>query len=453
MPSIILKINPREPCSSSLVSYPETLSTIAMSSINPTSAPRSITLHGRTYLLPQRPTVVICVDGFDPSYLTAGITDGILPTLATFVASGFHATAKCVMPSVTNPNNTSIITGAPTSVHGLSTNWYFDKKTGEEHMIVDDTLLRGSTILAEMASTGVRVAAITAKDKLRRIINRGLSTEKKAICFSAQHADQATLAENGIENVEAWLGRPTPPQYSGELSLFVIDAGLKLLREDRADLFYLTLSDYIQHKHAPRSTEANAFMQALDGRIGEFVKLGAIVAVTGDHGMSDKSDETGAPNVLYLEDELHRQFPASKPRVICPINDSFTHHHGALGGLVQVYLRDRAFATEELIQQMLAVVRKFPEVEVAYTGAEAASTFDSPPEYEGDIVVVGVRDAVVGSRRDEHDLKQLGAFRLRSHGSLAEQGIPLLRSEALVGNVDPERSWRNFDAFDIALNH
>ena len=424
-----------------------------MSSTNSASPPPSITLHGRTYLLPRRPTVVICVDGFDPSYLTTGISDGILPTLSSFVGSGFHATAKCVVPSVTNPNNVSIITGAPTSVHGLSTNWYLDKETGEEHMVVDDTLVRGSTILAEMANAGVRVAAITAKDKLRRIIQRGLSTEKKAICFSAQYANQATLAENGIEDVEAWLGQKTPPQYSGELSLFVVDAGLQLLREDRADLFYLTLSDYIQHKHAPGSAEANAFLQALDRRIGEFVKLGAVVAVTGDHGMSDKSDETGAPNVLYLEDELRERFPETKPRIICPINDSFVRHHGALGGFVRVYLCDRSSATEEVVQQMLAVVRNFPEVEVAYTGAEAARIFESPLEYEGELAVIAVKDAVIGSRRDEHDLEQLGGHRLRSHGSLAEQKIPLLRSEALIGHVDQKRSWRNFDAFDIALNY
>lgn len=203
----------------------------------------SIELHGRSYRLPSQPTVVVCIDGFDLEYLKTGSEDGILLNLSRFMKSGFHTTAKCAMPSLTNPNNVSIITGVPTSVHGIAGNFYLDRVTGEEHMVLDDSLLRGSTILEQMANKGVRVAAITAKDKLRKIINHGLSPSKGAICFSAQYAQSCTEAEHGISSVERWLGRPTPAQYSGDLSIYVLDAGLKLLEEDRADLFCLTLSD------------------------------------------------------------------------------------------------------------------------------------------------------------------------------------------------------------------
>jgi phosphonoacetate hydrolase len=277
--------------------------------------PSSVEVHGRTYQLPRQPTVVVCIDGFDPEYLEKGCADGILPTLSTFLISGFHVTAKSAMPSLTNPNNVSIITGVPTSIHGISGNFYLDKVTGEEHMVLDDSLLRGTTILEQLANKGVRVAAITAKDKLRKIINHGLSSSKGAICFSSQEAANCTEEENGINNVEQWLQRPAPDQYSGDLSLYVLDAGLKLLEESRADIFYLTLSDFIQHKYPPGSPEANEFMQALDTRLGKFVDLGAIVAVTGDHGMSDKSNEDGTPNILFLETELNSRWPKSGARV------------------------------------------------------------------------------------------------------------------------------------------
>ena len=127
----------------------------------------SLTLHGKSYKIPRRPTVVVCIDGFDPTYLEQGIADGILPTLASFVERGFSVTADAAMPSFTNPNNVSIITGAPTAVHGIAGNYFLDPDTGRETMIVDDTHLRGTTILAELAARGVRVGAITAKDKLR----------------------------------------------------------------------------------------------------------------------------------------------------------------------------------------------------------------------------------------------------------------------------------------------
>lgn len=166
------------------------------------SIQRSVTVHGRHYNVPERPVVVVCIDGFDPAYLSAGCEDGTTPTMASFVQSGFHATAKCAMPSLTNPNNMSIITGAPTRAHGVSGNYYLDKKTGKEHMVLDDSSTIGTTVLEQLSNAGVRVAAITAKDKLRRIINRGLSPEQGAICFSAQHAGDCTLAETGIEHVE-----------------------------------------------------------------------------------------------------------------------------------------------------------------------------------------------------------------------------------------------------------
>ena len=172
------------------------------------------------------------------------------------------------MPTFTNPNNVSIITGQPTSVHGISGNYFLDSETGKEHMIVDDSLLRGSTILAEMAASGIRVAAITAKDKLRRLLDHGLENTN-SICYSAEFASDETLK---------WLGRESrPSQYSGDLSLFVLDAGVKLLQEGQADLFYLTLSDFVQHKHAPGEPEADEFMAAIDARIKKLVDLGALV--------------------------------------------------------------------------------------------------------------------------------------------------------------------------------
>jgi len=315
-------------------------------------------------------------------------------------------------------------------------------------MIVDDALLRGSTILEQMSIRGVRVAAITAKDKLRAIINHGLHSSRGAISFSAQHADKCTLEVNGISGVKEWLGRPVPTQYSADLSLFVLNAGIKLLKEDRADLLYLTLSDYVQHKHAPGSEEADSFMAAIDKCVGQLVELGATVAITGDHGMSDKSKEDGTPNVLFLEEELNRKFGKGVSRVICPITDPFVRHHGALGSFVRVYLNEtNTTSTAEVLE----VCRSFPQVEMAMDRKAAAERFETPLDREGDVVVIAHQNAVLGSRKEEHDLASLGDHRLRSHGGLSEQQIPLLRSRPVDGQV-PAREWRNYDAFDLALN-
>jgi phosphonoacetate hydrolase len=245
----------------------------------------NIELNDRRYRVPAQPTVVICADGCDPAYFEAGWRAGMLPTVARFRETGFYAVADAVMPTFTNPNNLSIVTGAPASVHGISGNFFLDRDSGQEIMMTDPELVRSETILALMSQAGVKTAAVTAKDKLRRMLGHGLATGVCGISFSSEAADSATIAENGIEAVEALVGRPKPDMYSADLSLFVLDAGIRLVEEDRARLLYLSLSDYVQHGHAPDEPVALDFHRELDRRLARLAELGCVVALTADHGM------------------------------------------------------------------------------------------------------------------------------------------------------------------------
>jgi len=406
----------------------------------------TIQLHQRTYALPTRPVVIVCIDGCDPEYLTQGIADGVCPTIASFMRTGFAATADCVMPSFTNPNNVSIVTGAPPAVHGIAGNFYLEPETGREIMITDASLLRGSTLLALMSQAGVPTAAVTAKDKLRKILGH----ELEGICFSTEKAASCTLAEHGIEQVEAMVGRPAPDMYSGDLSLYVLDAGLALLRQGRAQLFYLSLSDYIQHKHAPGTPESDDFLRALDQRLQAFVELGAIVGCVADHGMSDKSSAQGQPNVLFLQDLLVRRFGAGSARVICPITDPFVRHHGALGSFVRVYAKDPL-----QVAAMIEFSRGLPGVELVLARDDAAEQLELPADREGDFLVISHQDYVLGSCVGEHDLSNLGEHPLRSHGGFSEQPVPFLISHPLTPEyraIATDRRLRNFDIFDFVLN-
>jgi len=119
-----------------------------------------IELNGRRYRTPQRPTLVICVDGCDPEYLERGIPEGVFPMIGSFRRDGYLGTADAAMPTFTNPNNVSIVTGAPPSVHGIAGNYYLDRETGHEVMMTDERLMRSETILALMAAAGVKTAAV-----------------------------------------------------------------------------------------------------------------------------------------------------------------------------------------------------------------------------------------------------------------------------------------------------
>jgi phosphonoacetate hydrolase len=405
-----------------------------------------VSVNGRCYRVPERPVVVICFDGCDPAYIERGIADGILPTIAGFQRRGFYAIADAVMPSFTNPNNVSIVTGAPPAVHGISGNYYLDRTTGEERMITDGALMRCGTILAALADRGVKTAAITAKDKLRLMLARGL----KGINFSSERADGATLERNGIGDVEAMVGRPKPDPYSDDLSLYVLDAGLTLLERRAATLLYLSLSDFIQHAHAPGTPEADAFNGAVDARIARLVAAGAVIGVVADHGMKDKSLANGEPNVVFLEEALAHRFGEGAVRVICPITDPFVRHHGALGSFVRVYMRKARD-----LAALMDAARALPGVEVVLDGPTAARRFELPGDVEGDFVVLGDAATAIGSVRGEHDLSGLAGHRLRSHGGLGEQKVPFMVSHALRPDwlkARAGRPLRNFDIFDAVLN-
>jgi len=396
-----------------------------------------IELNGRCYRKPQSPTVVICVDGCDPDYLERGIPDGVFPTIGSFRRNGFFGTADAAMPTFTNPNNVSIVTGAPPSVHGIAGNYYLDRETGREVMMTDERLMRSETILALMAGAGVKTAAVTAKDKLRKLLGRNLA----GVCFSSECAPP---------QAEAMVGRARPDMYSADLSLFVLDAGVALLERREADLLYLSLSDYVQHAHAPGDPLADAFHRAIDDRVGRLVELGAVVGLVADHGMNDKALPDGAPHVIFLEDALNERFGAGAVRVICPITDPFVRHHGALGSFVRVYARGGAD-----LAALMAASATLPGVALVLDGPEAARRFEMPPDREADFVVLGDDNTAIGAARAEHDLTGLAGHRLRSHGGLGEQRVPFILSRPLTLEYRHHagtRPLRNFDIFDFALN-
>ena len=405
-----------------------------------------IEVNGRRYETPKRPTVVICVDGCDPAYLSRAIPDNIVPTIASFQANGFFGYAEAVLPTFTNPNNISIVTGVPPSVHGISGNYYLDRETGREVMIVDASLMRCETILAEMSRAGVRTAAITAKDKLRKMLGRNLA----GISFSSERADEATISGCGNDTAEDFVGRPKPDMYSADLSLFVLDAGIQIVERRMAELLYLSLSDYVQHAYAPGEPESDAFLRELDERVRRLLDLGAVVALVADHGMNDKANPNGEPRVVFLQEELERLFGEGAARVICPITDPFVRHHGALGSFVRVYRGKTADQAS-----LMNASAQLPGIAAVIDGIEAARRFELPVDREGDFIVLGDAGTVVGSKRSEHDLSGLAGRRLRSHGGLDERQVPFILSRPLNEThelIAASQKIRNFDIFEFALN-
>lgn len=404
--------------------------------------PVSVEVNGRRYNWMSRPVVVVCVDGCAYEYLEEAAEAGVAPFLRTLLKPGTALKGECVVPSFTNPNNLSIVTGVPPAVHGISGNYFYDRDTGAEVLMNDPKYLVAPTVLATFAEQGAKVAVVTAKDKLRRLLGKGL----KGICFSSEKADEASIEENGIDNVLELVGKPVPSVYSADLSEFVFAAGVRLLETRPIDLMYLSTTDYVQHKCAPGTEGANAFYAMMDTYLQRLDALGAIVAITADHGMNAKhDDETGEPNVIYLQELFDEWLGEDAARVILPITDPYVVHHGALGSFATVYLAPGVDRAEAMWR-----VGGLDGVELVLDNAEAAARFELPADRIGDLVVIGRRNMTLGTREREHDLSGL-TVPLRSHGGVSEQEVPLLFNRR-IEPIDPARRPRNFDVFDFVLN-
>ena len=402
-----------------------------------------IITNGRSYPIPKTTAIAICLDGCEPAYLDAAIADGLMPTLKRMRETGTDRLAHSVIPSFTNPNNLSIATGRPPSVHGICGNFLFDPDSGEEVMMNDVRFLRAPTIFQKFYEAGAKVAIVTAKDKLRALLGSGMAfDEDRARCFSAEKSASSTLTEHGQDAAADWLGMPQPDVYSAQLSEFVFAAGVKLMQEWSPDVMYLTTTDYIQHKYAPDDAEAKSFYRVFDTYLKQLDAMGAAIVVTADHGMKPKHLADGSPAVVYVQDLMDNWLGDAAARVILPITDPYVVHHGALGSFATAYLPETAD-----IADIVAKLQATAGITDVLTKAQAVNRFELPADRIGDIVMVSGENMTIGTSEHRHDLAALDVP-LRSHGGLTEQEVPFIANRVL--DLPSQPVLRNFDAFFYA---
>ena len=397
----------------------------------------------RVYPAPKVPAIAICLDGCEPDYLDVAIAKGLMPNLKRIQEEGTDQLAHSVIPSFTNPNNLSIATGRPPIVHGICGNYLIDPDSGEEVMMNDVRFLRAPTIFSQFYDAGYRVAMVTAKDKLRALLGAGLKfDEGRAVAFSSERSGETTMAEHGIDNASNWLGTNVPDVYSAELSEFVLAAGVKLLKEFKPDVMYLSTTDYIQHKFAPEQQGALDFYAMFDSYLGELDELGAAIVVTADHGMKPKHLSDGSPAVVYAQDLMDEWLGKDTARVILPITDPYVVHHGALGSFATAYLPESANQDD-----IIAKLRATDGITHVLTKSESIEQFELPGDRIGDIVMISGENICIGTSEHRHDLAALKEP-LRSHGGLTEQKVPFIVNRVI--DLPNQPILRNFDAFFYA---
>ncbi len=338
----------------------------------------------------QATTILMMIDGLDPEYLDASPT----PNLRQLAEEGFRSEATAVMPTVTNVNNVSLVTGSYPQTHGITSNYWQDRQSGREVYMESGEYIEGETIFQRAEKLGARSLLVTAKDKLRNLLGGGASL--------------SVSSEQPPDWVVQGVG-PPPPIYSLEVNRWVIDAARFILGQQHYDLAYVTTTDYGMHMYAPQEAESLQHMELLDGAIGRLVDgmTGCRVLITADHGMSAKK------RMIHLPRELAAH--GIQAQAVPIIKDRYTVHHSNLGGCIYLYLQD------DRVQEALEVLSMTEGVDEALSRAQAAESFNLMPERIGDIMVMGAGDVVFGNPA-EVDMPQT----LRSHGSLHEAAVPII---------------------------
>jgi phosphonoacetate hydrolase len=334
--------------------------------------------------------VIICLDGCGPDYLAGSET----PNLDAIAREGFHAIGVAVVPTVTNVNNTSIITATLPETHGITSNYCLDPATGEEVYMESPTHLLAETAFRRIARYGGNSALLTAKDKLRSLIRDG-----------------AAVAESA-ENPSSWLtdrvGAP-PGIYTIEVNHWLLRAGLEVLRSEKPDFLYISTTDFVTHTYAPDTEPSRRNIREIDRLIGEIVNAvpDLDLVVTADHGMNAKTWGLDPGKILTAAGIDAKAIPIIKDRHVV--------HHRNLGGAAYVYLRELSASADAA-----PLLKAEKGIEAVLTGTEAARMYHLHPGRIGHLFLLADRETVFG------DLPQpRNELQVRSHGSLHEREIPI----------------------------
>jgi len=336
-----------------------------------------------------------------------------MPNLREIGRNGISTTCKSMVPTVTNVNNASILTGKFSMEHGITGNYYYDKSSRSEIYMDSASFLRCNTLLQEASNKRFKTLLLTVKDKLRRLLNRGTTTS-----FS-------------VENPSPWIlkkiGKP-PSIYSANSSTWLLDATLKTLEKKPYDIIYVSTTDYIPHKYKPGCVEATEYMEKIDEKIGLLADKGVILGVTADHGMNNKRVKVDLQKLLSEH--------GIKTRIVPIIKDEYVEHHQNLGGSVYLYL-------ERDLEKALTILQDAEGVETIHTKNEAEKAYMLPSDRIGDLFVLGTKDAVFGPV----DKGLYEDVDVRSHGSLHERDVSLIMNQ----KVKSVNELFNKDAFQKLL--
>lgn len=343
---------------------------------------------------PQK-VIVIMMDGFGDDYYRKSD----MPALNQMEKKGIYKVVPSLMPSVTNVNNASIITGTTPRENGTTGNVFLNPKTGAEEYMEDPDLLLSPTIFERAQKAGVKSILLSCKTKTVLMMSRG----------AGEAMSRETASPEWIER----LGTP-PDIYSPDINYWMMEAALYSIQHDpELGLIYIHTTDYPMHMWAPESAESRAHLHKMDEYLAKLQKAApdAAILITADHNVHQK-------RFCWDLEKALATCGGPVKAAVSPEKDRYFKHHLGLGGSAYIYLNDPKDAAR--VKHLLL---GFKGVEEVISRQEAAERYSLMPERIGDLMVLADSVTVFG-HLEKGESEELPAT-YRSHGSAYEAHVPL----------------------------
>src|SRR5215470_4119419 len=255
-------------------------------------------LHGGAIAQSARPTLVmISIDGLRPDYVTAADAHALkIPNLRRFLKDGAFADGVTgVIPTVTYPSHTTLITGVWPARHGILGNTTFDplgKNQGGWYWYAED--IKVPTLWDVAHAAHLRTANVHWPVTVAARIDENLPQYWRAGSAEDRKLLRVLATPGLLDRLEHELGPyadGTDESIEGDENRARFAA--RLLEEKRADLttIYLTALDHEEHRSGPFSPESMATLERIDSALGLILEAArrtyrgqALVCVVSDHG-------------------------------------------------------------------------------------------------------------------------------------------------------------------------
>lgn len=339
--------------------------------------------------------IVIMMDGFGDDYYS----NSDMPTLRSMAKKGIYKVVPSLMPSVTNVNNASIITGVPPDINGITGNAFLNPATGKEELTEDPDLVLTPTIFERAHKAGVLSMLFSCKTKTVRLLSRG--------------ADDTLAWETASAE---WLQRlgAKPDIYSREVNYWMMEAALYTLQHDLGvGLLYIHTTDYPMHTWAPESAESREHLRKMDDYLARLIQAApdAAILITADHTVHHKS-------LCWDLDKACANRGVPVRAAINPEKDKYFKHHMGMGGSEYIYLKSDS--DREKVRDTILRLKGVKEV---ITRKEAARRYHLMPARIGDLVVLADSNTVFGQLESMESQALPDTY--RTHGSLYEARVPV----------------------------